>query len=76
MPFEGGSVKMREFTNENTSGFTEHEIDEMNVMLSNMLMSDELGGIEEKIRAIEKAYCLQPSNVFSNIRKRKLEVIK
>lgn len=44
---------MREFTNETTSGFTENEIDEMNVMLSNMLMSDELEDIDESEREKE-----------------------
>jgi hypothetical protein len=49
----GVKAEMREFTQDNTSGFTDHELDEMNTMLSNMMMSDELDGIDDNEREKE-----------------------
>jgi predicted DNA-binding transcriptional regulator AlpA len=44
---------MRKFTDENTSGFVESEIDEMNIELETRLKSDELVGFPEDEREQE-----------------------
>jgi len=36
-----------------------------------IIYEHELGNLEEKIRAIEKAYCLQPTDIFETVRGRK-----
>jgi len=45
------------FTQDNTEGFTDAELYEMNVMLSNLMMSDELDGMPDYER--EKAFSKQ-----------------
>lgn len=49
-------VDMRKFTDENTSGFTESEIDNLNDELESRLQSDELKGIEnsERVKIISE----------------------
>ena len=50
------------FRTDNTDGFTDEELCEMNVELANAMMSDELGGLDDSER--EKIFSERILNLF------------